>query len=93
MGIGKLYKFSDNQFVANVNYQLFRHEAATNWWGELTLSEHMRISEGDRYIIELDDKRKSNCHLKKRVNRAVSGIPPRYIYHVTGFSPFESAQE
>jgi hypothetical protein len=37
----------------------------------------------------LDDKRKSKCHLKKRVNRAVSGIPTRYIYHVSGFSPLE----
>ena len=89
MGIGKLYSLSDNQFVANVNYKLFRHEAATNWWGELTITDPVRIGEGDRFIIELEDKRKSKCHLKKMVNRAVSGVPPRYIYHFTGFSPLE----
>ena len=89
MGTGKLYRFSDDQFVANVDYQLFNHEAATNWWGELSLIDSVRLGEGDNYIIELEDKRKSRCYLKKRVNRAVSGIPPHYIYHVTGFSPFE----
>ena len=89
MDRGKLYRLSDNQFVANVDYQLFHHEAATNWWGELTLVDYTHISEGERFVIELEDKRKSTCHLKKRVNRAVSGLPPRYMYHVTGFSPLE----
>ena len=89
MGIGKLYRFSDDQFVANVDYHLFHHEAATNWWGELSLIDYARLSEGDKYIIELEDKRKSKCYLKKRVNRAVSGVPPCYVYHVTGSSPFE----
>ena len=89
MGIGKLYRLSDNQLVSNVNYQLFHHEAATNWWGELTLTDYVRLNEGDRFIIELEDKRKSQCHLKKRVNRAVSGIPSRYIYHVTGTGALE----
>ena len=89
MGIGKLYRFGDNQFVANVNYQIFEHPAATNWWGELTLVDYIRLDEGDMFIIELGDKLKSKCHLKKRVNRAVSGIPPRYVYHVTGFGPID----
>ena len=89
MGIGKLYRLSDNQFVANVSYRLFHHNAATNWWGELILDDYIRLNEGVSFIIELEDKRKSKCHLKKRVNRAVSGIPPRYMYHVTGFSPLE----
>ncbi len=89
MGIGKLYKVSDDQFVANVSYRLFHHEAATNWWGELILDDYIRLNEGDMFMIELEDKRKSQCHLKKRVNRAVSGIPPRYIYHVTGSGSLE----
>ncbi len=89
MSIGKLYRFSDDQFLAYVNYHLFHHDAATNWWGELTLIDNVRLGEGDRFLIELEDRRKSQCHLKKRVNRAVSGIPPRYIYHVTGSSPLE----
>ena len=89
MGIGKLYRFIDGQFMASVNYQVFKHPAATNWWGELTLIDYVRLDEGDRFTIEFEDNRKSNCHLKKMVNRAVSGLPPRYVYHVTGFSLIE----
>jgi len=89
VSIGKLYRLNDGQFLANIKYQLFHHPAATNWWGELTLIDYVLLDEGDRFIIELEDKRKSKCHLKKVVNRAVSGIPPRYVYHVTGFRPIE----
>ncbi len=89
MGIGRLYRMSDNQFIADVDYHLFTHPAATNWWGELTLIEATRLREGEMFVIELEDMRRSRCYLKKRINRAVSGIPPRYVYHVTGFSPFE----
>ena len=88
MGIGKLYMPSDEQFVAEVDYNL-QDESPTNWWGELILTEYRRISDGGGYIIELEDKRKGRCYLKKRVNRAVSGIPPRYIYHFSGISPLE----
>jgi len=86
--IGKLYRLSDKQFVTEVNYQ-FHDESATSWWGELTLTDYMRINEGDWYIIELEDKRKGNCRLRKRVNRAVSGVPPRYIYRFTGSGALE----
>ena len=88
MSTGKLYRLSDNQFVTNVNYH-FHDESATSWWGELTLNDYMRLSEGEVYMIELEDKRKGKCRLKKRVNRAVTGVPPRYIYHFTGTSPLE----
>ncbi|HEY50353.1 MAG TPA: hypothetical protein G4O20_00905 [Dehalococcoidia bacterium] len=87
MSIGKLYKLGDSEFVADVTYHVFQHPAATNWWGELTLAEYVPLDEGDMFEIEFEDKRRSRCHLKKKVNRAVSGFPPRYIYHVTGFSP------
>ena len=89
MSIGKLYRLSDGQFVANVSYRLFNNDAATNWWGELALIDNVRLNEGDRFIIVLEGNRKSLCHLKKRVNRAVSGLPPRWIYHVTGIGPIE----
>ena len=89
MGTGKLYRYVDDQLIGNIDYKLFHHEAATNWWGEISLTNSVPLEEGDRYIIELEDKRKSKCYLKKRVNRAVSGVPPCYVYHVTGFSPFE----
>ncbi len=87
MSIGKLYRYNNNQFLASVDYKLFAGPKATNWWGELTLIENVRLSENDEFIIELEDKRKSKCFLKKRVNRAVIGTPARFIYHVTGLSP------
>ena len=86
MSRGKLYRLGDNQFIACVNYQLFKHPAATNWWGELTLVDYVRLDEGDLFAIEFEDNRKSKCQLKKKVNRAVSGFPSRYVYHVTGFN-------
>jgi hypothetical protein len=89
VGKGKLYHFSDSQFIGDISYQLFQNPAATNWWGELILLDGVRLNEGDAFIIELEDNRWSKCHLKKKVNRAVSGIPARYVYHVTGFSPIE----
>jgi hypothetical protein len=88
VSIGKLYRLSDNEFVTEVNYQ-FHDESATSWWGELTLTEYLRINEVDGYIIELEDKRRGHCRLRKRVNRAVSGVPPRYIYRFTGTGAFE----
>ncbi len=88
MSIGKLYMSNEEEFVANVNYRL-QSESPTNWWGELTLIEYRRISDGGGYIIELEDKRKGKCYLKKRVNRAVEGLPPRYKYHFTGTGPLE----
>ncbi|MEE9399745.1 MAG: hypothetical protein V3V23_05705 [Dehalococcoidales bacterium] len=89
MRIGKLYRNNDNQFVADVNYRLFQYEANHNLWGELTFSDRALLNEGDVFVIELEDKRKVKCRLQKRVNRAVSGIPSRYVYHVTGISAIE----
>ena len=88
MAIGRLYRSNDKKFVAKVNYQL-QNESPTNWWGELTLIDYARISDGGGYIIRLEDKRKGKCYLKKRVNRAVSGVPPRYIYHFAGTGQLE----
>ena len=88
MSRGKLYKSNDEQFVAHVDYRLY-DKSPTKLWGELTLVDYVRLDDGDGFIIELEDKRKSKCHLKKRVNVAVSGVPPRYVYHVTGLSPLE----
>ena len=88
MATGKLYRSDDEQFVADINYQ-FQDMSPTSWWGELTFKEYKRVSDGGGYVIELEDERKGRCYLKKRVNRAVSGVPPRYIYHFTGSSPLE----
>ncbi|MCH8864250.1 MAG: hypothetical protein IIB13_02645 [Chloroflexi bacterium] len=88
MSTGKLYKLSNHELLTEVNYQ-FHNESDSGWWGELTLIDYIRISDNDGYIIELEDKRHGRCRLKKRVNRAVSGVPPRYVYQFTGISTFQ----
>ncbi len=88
MSIGKLYQSIDEKLIGGVNYN-FQHEDTHSWWGELTLVDYVRIKDGGGYIIELEDGRKSRCALKKRVNRAVSSLPPRYVYHFSGSNKFE----
>jgi len=83
VSIGKLFRSSDNQFVAEVSYQ-FQDKSPTSWWGELTLTDFVRIKDNEGYIIELEDARRGNCRLRKRVNRAVTGFPTRYVYQFSG---------
>lgn len=83
MHIGNLYRLEDEQFVAGINYQVMG-ETPTNLWGELIPVEYASIGGGEDYLLELEDARKIRCHLRKKVNRAVVGIPPRYIYHFMG---------
>ena len=92
MGKGKLYKSDDEQLLGDINYQL-QSDSKTSWWGELIFTDYVRIGDGGGYILELEDNRRGRCYLKKRVNRAVTGVPPRYIYHFTGTSPFDKAKE
>ena len=91
MTIGKLYQSSDEEFITEVNYKL-QDETETTWWGELTLTDYKRIKDNDLYIIELDDNRWGKCRLRKRVNRAVSGVPPRYVYQFTGISALNTSE-
>lgn len=87
MAIGKLGAYN-GEFLANVDYKLY-DESVHNWWGELTLTEYLRLRDGDGYIIELEDGRKGKCFLKKKVNRAVYGLLPLFCYHFRGNSPLE----
>ena len=87
MATGKLYQSSNDELIGGVNYN-FQHESEGRWWGELTLIDYVRIKDGSGYIIELEDGRKARCSLKKRVNRAVSSLPPRYVYHFAGTEAF-----
>jgi uncharacterized protein YwgA len=86
--IGKLYRLAGDEFIVKVDYQ-FHDESPVSWWGELVPKEYRRLSDGDGYIIELEDGRKGRCSLRKRVNRAVSGIPPLYHYQFKGRGQFE----
>ena len=89
MSIGKLYNMEGEEFIGEVNYRLFHHEAATNWWGELTLIDYARLSEGDRYILELEDRRRGRCFLGRRVNKAVILVPARFFYLIQGTGSLE----
>ena len=88
MAIGRLLQSSDAKFIARVNYQI-HHEEQGRWWGELTLVDYVHIKDGAGYLLELEDGRRCRCALKKRVNRAVTSLPPRYVYHVAGSGDFE----
>ncbi len=83
MAIGKLYLDDGEQPIGEVDYQLY-DESLTGWWGELVLTEYRRMSDGNGYILELGDGRRGRCSLKKRVNKAVSGLQPLYYYRFQG---------
>ena len=87
MSIGKLYSFN-GEFIANVDYQL-HDKSEAGWWGELLLTEYKRLEDDDRYVIELEDGRRGQCSLRKRVNRATSGVPPLYRYQFRGYEPLK----
>ena len=87
MGVGKLYNFND-EFIVNVSYQ-FHNESKANWWGELVPTEYRQLCDGDGYVIELLDGRRGSCFLKRRINRAVNGVPPLYYYHFKGRGPLK----
>jgi len=88
VSVGRLYQSSDELLIAEVNYN-FQHEEDTRWWGELTLVDFVRVKDGSGYVLELEDGRRGRCSLKKRVNRAVTSLPPRYVYHFSGNNKFE----
>ena len=88
MATGKLYRSDSEEFVAYVDYQL-QQDTPTSWWGEFVLVDYMRLGDGTGYFLELEDNRKGRCSVKKRVNRAVTGVPPRYIYRFAGTGPLK----
>jgi hypothetical protein len=83
MASGRLFHAYTGELVMGVDYRLF-DETPNNWWGELTLADYKRISDGDGYLIELADGRKGRCFLIKKVNKAVSGLLPLYCYRFCG---------
>lgn len=86
MPIGKLYRFNEEQFISYINYRLFGEEP-THVWGELVPIKVISIRSGTDYIVELDDKRKFQCSLKKNVNLGVIGMPSRFRYRFMGADP------
>ena len=92
-GKGNLYHTYDQKFIATVSYKIFEGDGtdgnAEKWWGELTVIDNVRIADGDRYYIELENHRKGRCSLRRRVNKAVIMVPPRYFYQMQGSGPLE----
>ncbi len=88
MTTGKLYRYDDGQLIGIIEYK-FQNETDGNWWGEMVFTRYTKASNGDAYLIETKDGRRGRCALKKKVNKAVSGIPPLYYYHVRGIGPLE----
>jgi hypothetical protein len=85
---GKLYNSLNNEFIANISYN-FQEQEEYTWWGELTTIEYKQIKDGSCYLIVLEDGKKSRCSLKKRINRAVTSLPPHYVFHFSGSGKFE----
>ena len=83
MTIGKLYIPRDEQGVVGINYHL-HDKAMASWWGEFTLMEYRRLNDGGGYVIEFENGRKGICSIQKRVNMAVSSVPPLYHYYFRG---------
>jgi hypothetical protein len=85
---GKLLQSHDGKFIVDVEYQ-FQEQSDHSWWGELTPVDYVRIEDGSGYLLEIEDGRKCKCVLKKRVNRAVTSLPPHYVYHFSGSGTFD----
>jgi hypothetical protein len=83
MNIGKLYGRGDENFVAGIEYK-FYDESPSGWWGEFITNEYKPLHEGEGYVIELEDGRKGECSIRKRINRATAGIPTLYYYYFWG---------
>ena len=96
-GTGKLYDTINNELISTVSYQineeLGRDGNSAKWWGELTFIENVRVSEGNRYLIQLTDNRRGQCSLRRRINKAVISVPPRFFYMLQGTGPLVSAPE
>ena len=88
MRTGKLHSNGGEEFVIGINYD-FHDDSTKGWWGEFILREYKRVEDGDDYTIELKDGRKGKCSIKKRVNRAVTGVPPLYRYYFKGSGPLK----
>ena len=82
MTSGRLLSY-DGEAIVGVDYRLYDN-SDSGWWGELTLTEYMRLADGDGYILELDDGRRGGCFIRKKVNKAVHGLLPLYCYHFRG---------
>lgn len=83
IGIGKLHISGGEQDAVSIKYR-FYVESRAGWRGEFVLQEYRRFSDGDGYVIELEDGRRGDCYIRKMVNRVIHAVPPIYSYYFRG---------
>ncbi|RJQ38765.1 MAG: hypothetical protein C4555_04650 [Dehalococcoidia bacterium] len=86
-GQGKLFRPGAEELLSPVEYNIFVEPALNGterWQGEMVSIESVKIADGGHYLIETEDGRRGICCLRKKVNKAVMGLPVRYFYHLSG---------
>ncbi|MCL2281051.1 MAG: hypothetical protein FWC25_00105 [Dehalococcoidia bacterium] len=84
MAQGKIYNIVNGDLIVGVEYRLL-DTSDDNWWGELNLTDYMRVPDGS-YTIELADGRRGRCILNRKVNKAISGLLPLHCFRFRGSS-------
>ena len=85
---GKIHFPGSKQEAVEVKYR-FYVESPAGWRGEFTPQDQRRFSDGDGYIIELEDGRRGDCYIRKMVNRVIPTVPPVYSYYFRGSGRLE----
>ena len=86
--VGKIHFPGGKQEAVEVKYR-FYVESPAGWRGEFTPQDQRRFSDGDGYIIELEDGRRGDCYIRKMVNRVIATVPPVYSYYFWGSGRLE----
>ena len=86
--VGKIHFPGNKQDAVGVKYR-FYVESPAGWRGEFTPQDQRHFTEGDGYIIELEDGRKGDCYIRKMVNRVIPTVPPVYSYYFRGSGRLE----
>ena len=84
MAQGKIYDIISGELVVGVDYHML-DTSDESWWGELNLTEYMRIPDGS-YILELADGRRGRCIMNRKLNKAISGLLPLHCFRFRGSS-------
>jgi hypothetical protein len=94
-GTGKLYRGAETEPFATVKYSLLVDVSPKtgnhSWSGECILTKKDVIREGEMLTLELETGHRGNCSLRKKVNKAVMGLPVRFFYHISGLGNLSEA--
>ncbi|ACZ62183.1 MULTISPECIES: hypothetical protein [Dehalococcoides] len=87
MALGNIYL--GDQLIGQVEYTL-QDNSDSRWWGELVFTEYHKVADGGGYSILTEDGKQGRCTLKKKLNKAVYGMPSRHFYLFQGMSPLKT---